>query len=153
MVVFQDNSALLNELTAHILGEIADVCLIGSQGEFILDPSVGILSGQDSVLPDQVECPVCPDSQVAQISVCKRALGNLGTFVYPYIGIAFRVMLTYIQLLAAGIIAVYISCIAQYGSTAAIRTFDGSFLRFHNLTPIKQKWHALARTCSNNILS
>ena len=74
--------------------------LIGSQGEFVLDPSVSILSGQDSILPDLIERPVCPDSQVAQISVCKCAFGNPGTLVYAYISIAFRVMLAYIQLVA-----------------------------------------------------
>ena len=135
MVVFKDSPALINQLAAHIFGEISDMGLIGSQGEFVLDPSVGILSGQDSVLPDQVECPVCPDSQVAQISVCKRALGNLGTLVYAYISIAFRVMLAYIQLVAVWIFAVHISCISQDCSTAAVRTFDCFFLRFHDFTP------------------
>ena len=135
MVVLKDCTALINQLAAHILGEISDMGLIGSQGEFVLDPSVGILSGQDSVLPDQVECPVCPDSQVAQISVCKRALGNLGTPVYPHIGIALRVMLAYIQLVAVWIFAVHISCISQDCSTAAVRTFDCFFLRFHDFTP------------------
>lgn len=135
MVVLKDSPALINQLAAHILGEISDVCLIGSQGEFVLDPTVSIFSGQDSVLPDQVECPVCPDSQVAQISVCKRALGNLGTPVYPHIGIALRVMLAYIQLVAVWIFAVHISCISQDCSTAAVRTFDCFFLRFHDFTP------------------
>ena len=112
MVVLKDSPALINQLAAHIFGEISDMGLIGSQGEFVLDPSVGILSGQDTVLPDLIERPVCPDSQIAQISVCKRALGNLGTPVYPHIGIALRVMLAYIQLVAVWIFAVHISCIS-----------------------------------------
>lgn len=153
MVVFKDSTALINQLTAHIFGEISDMCLIGSQGEFVLDPSVGVLSGKDTVLPDHVECPVCPDSQIAQITVCKRSLGNLCAFVYAYISIAPRVVLAYIQLIAVRIFTVHISCISQYSSAAAVRTFDCFFLRFHYLTPIKQKWHALARTCSNIILS
>ena len=112
MVVLKDSPTLINQLAAHILGEISDVCLVGSQGEFVLDPSVGILSGQDSVLPDLIEYPVCPYSQVAQITVCKCALGNLGTLVYSYIGIALWVMLADIQLLSVWIFSVYISCIA-----------------------------------------
>ena len=112
MVVLKDSPTLINQLAAHILGEISDVCLVGSQGEFVLDPSVGILSGQDSVLPDLIEYPVCPYSQVAQITVCKCALGNLGTLVYSYIGIALWVMLADIQLLAVWIFSVYISCIS-----------------------------------------
>jgi len=124
------------------------MCLIGSQGEFVPEPSVSILSCQDSVLPDQVERPVCPDSQIAQISVCKCAFGNPGILVYAYISIALRVMLAYIQLVAVWIISVYIGCITQDCSAPAVRTFDCFFLRFHYLTPIKQKWHALACTCS-----
>ena len=153
MVVLKDSPTLINQLAAHILGEISDMCLIRSQGEFVLDPAVGILSGQYSVPPDHIEHPMCPDSQVAQISVCKRALGDLGTFVYTHVGIAFRVVLTYIQLVAVWIFSVYISSITQDGIASAVRTFDCFFLRFHYLTPIKQKWHALACTCSNNILS
>ena len=143
MVVFKHSTALINQLTAHIFGEISDVCLIGSKREFVLDPSVGILSGQDSVLPDQVECPVCPDSQVAQISVCKRALGNLGTPVYPHIGIALRVMLAYIQLVAVWIFAVHISCISQYSSAAAVRTLIVFFFVFM-ISPLKTE---MARAC------
>ena len=135
MVVLKDSPALINQPAAHILGEISDVCLIGSQGEFVLDPSVGILSGQDSVLPDLVERPVCPDSQIAQISVGKRTFGSLGTFVYANIGIAPRIVLAYIQLVAVWIFAVHISCISQDCSTAAVRTFDCFFLRFHDFTP------------------
>ena len=148
MVVLKDSPALINQLAAHILGEISDVCLVGSQGEFVLDPSVGILSGQDSVLPDQVECPVCPDSQVAQISVCKRALGNLGTFVHAYISVTAWIMLAYIQLLSMRICAVYISCIAQNCSAAAVRTSDRFFLWFQTTHPLKQKRHAHTCTCS-----
>ena len=135
MVVLKDSPTLINQLAAHILGEISDVCLVGSQGEFVLDPSVGILSGQDSVLPDLIERPVCPDSQVAQISVCKRTFGSLGTFVYAHISIAPRIVLAYIQLVAVWIFAVHISCISQDCSTAAVRTFDCFFLRFHDFTP------------------
>jgi hypothetical protein len=153
MVVFKHSPALINQPTAHILRKISDVCLIGSQGEFVLYPSVSILSRQDSVLPDQVECPMCPDSKLAQISVCKCAFGDLGTFVHSYISIALWVMLTYIQLLATRVVAVYIRRITQHSGTATIRTSNGSFFHFHNLTPIKQKWYALACTCSNNILS
>lgn len=109
--------------------------LIGSKGEFVLDPSVSILSGEDTVLPDLIERPVCPDSQVPQITVCKCAFGNLGTFVYPYISIAPRVVLAYIQLIAAWIFAVHISCISQDSGAAAVRTFDCVFLRFHDFTP------------------
>ena len=135
MVVLKDSPALINQLAAHIFGEISDMGLIGSQGEFVLDPSVGILSGQDSVLPDQIECPVCPDSQIAQISVGKRTFGNLGTLVYANISIAPRIVLAYIQLVAVWIFAVHISCISQDCSTAAVRTFDCFFLRFHDFTP------------------
>ena len=135
MVVFKDSTALINQLAAHIFGEISDMGLIGSQGEFVPEPSVSILSCQDSVLPDQVERPVCPDSQVTQISVCERTLGNPGTFMYTNIGIALRIMLAYIQLVAVWIFAVHISCISQDCSTAAVRTFDCFFLRFHDFTP------------------
>ena len=135
MVVLQDNTALINQLAAHILGEITDMCLIGSQGEFVLDPPVSILSGQDSVLPDHIEHPMCPDSQVAQISICKRALGDLGTFVYTHVGIAFRVVLTYIKLIAVWIFSIHISSITQDGIASAVRTFDCFFLRFHDFTP------------------
>ena len=109
--------------------------LIGSKGEFVLDPSVSILSGEDTVLPDLIERPVCPNSQVSQISVCKRALGDLGTLVDSHIGIAPRVVLAYIQLISAWILAVHISCISQDSGAAAVRTFDCVFLRFHDFTP------------------
>ena len=135
MVVLKDSTALINQPAAHILGEISDVCLIGSQGEFVLDPSVGILSGQYSVLPDLIERPVCPDSQVAQISVGKRTFGNLGTFVYANISIAPRIVLAYIQLVAVWIFSIHISSITQDGIASAVRTFDCFFLRFHDFTP------------------
>ena len=143
MVVLKDSPALINQLAAHILGEISDMCLIGSQGEFVPEPSVSVFSCHDSIIPDHVECPVRPDSQVAQISVCKRALGNLGTPVYPHIGIALRVMLAYIQLVAVWIFAVHISCISQYSSAAAVRTLIVFFFVFM-ISPLKTE---MARAC------
>ena len=135
MVVLQNNTALINQSVAHVLGKISDVCLIGSQGELILDPPIRILSGQDSVFPDHIKYPVCPNPQIAQISVCKCALWLQSTFVNADISVTAWVMLAYIQLLPMWICAVYISCIAQNCSAAAVRTSDRFFFGFKQITP------------------
>ena len=134
MVVLKNGSTFINQLAAHIFVEISDMCLIGSQGEFVSEPSVSVFSCHDSIIPDHVVCLVRPDSQVAQISVCKHALGYLGTLVYSHIGIAFRVMLAYIQLVAVWIFTVYIGCISKNCSATAVRAFDCFFLCSHDFT-------------------
>ena len=154
MVVFKNDLALFNQPMAlytanvYICGKISDVCLIGALGELILDPPVGIFSGQDSIFPDHIKHPVCPDSQIAQIPVCKCALWRLRTFVHAYISVTAWIMLAYIQLLSVWICAVYISCIAQNCSAAAVRTSDRFFLWFQTNHPLKQKRHAHTCTCS-----
>ena len=141
MVVFKNDPAFLNQSMAlytanvYICGKISDVCLIGALGELILDPPIRILSGQNSILPDHIKHPVCPDSQIAQIPVCKCALWRLRTFVHAHISVTAWVMLAYIQLLPMWICAVYISCIAQNCSAAAVRTSDRFFFCFIQITP------------------
>lgn len=85
MIVLKNSLALLNQPAAHIFGEMSDMRLIRPQGELILDPSVSVLSGQDSVLPDHIKHPMCADPQIAQIPVCKRTLGNLRTLMDSHI--------------------------------------------------------------------
>ena len=154
MVVLKNDPALLNQPMAlytanvNICREIPDVCLVGSQGELILDPPIRILSCQNPIFPDHIKHPVCPDSQIAQIPVCKCALWRLRTFVHAYISVTAWIMLAYIQLLSMRICAVYISCIAQNCSAAAVRTSDRFFLWFQTNHPLKQKRHAHTCMCS-----
>jgi len=135
MIVLKDSPAFSNQPIAHIFGEIPDVSLLGCQAEFVAHPAIGILSCQDAALPDRIEGSMGPDPQVAQISVCKSALWNLGSFVDTDVCIASWIMLAHIQLIAVRIFTVDIGSVAQDSGTSAVRTFDCFFLRFHNFTP------------------
>ena len=152
-MILQDPVAFFDQSVAHIPGETADVRLLFGQAEDILHPSIGVFLRQDPAFPDPVKSLVGADPFVSQFTVGKSAERYQSTFVDTDIGVAFWVVLTDIQVLVSGFTAIDITCIPQDSRAAAVGTADGFFLHFVVHLSKKQKWHALACTCSVYSLS
>ena len=151
-MILQDSAAFFDQSVAHIPGETADVRLLFGQAEDILHPAVCVFLRQDPAFPDPVKSLVSADPFVSQFTVGEGAERYQSTFVDTDIGVAFGIVLADIQVLVSRFTAVDIACIPQDSRAAAVGTADGFFLHFcYHL--YKQKWHALACTCSDFILS
>ena len=151
-MILQDSAAFFDQSVAHIPGETSDVRLLFGQAEDILHPAIGVFLRKDPVFPDPVKVLMGADPFVSQFTIGEGAKRCQSTFVNTDIGVAFGIVLADIQVLVSGFTAVDITCIPQDSRTAAVGTADGFFLHFcYHL--YKQKWHALACTCSDFILS
>ena len=111
-MVFEDLCCFPDELVAHVIAELTDMCLSVIQTELVGNPAVGFRFGQDALSPDLIEDPVSLNPFLTQFPVGKCSFGNPGPYMHPDIGVTGWIVGADIDLPAFGVVSVYKRCIS-----------------------------------------
>ena len=108
----------------EIAGEDAELCNVGffcRDTEEFAKPLIGIVLTHIAALVQLVKLPVCFCSQLPKFSVCNRTKWNGSSSLYTDIGVAGRIVFTYIQHFVTTVFTIDSVCTSINGMTTAIR--------------------------------
>jgi hypothetical protein len=98
-MAFQNLIAFLNQPAAAVFAEHSNVRVSKTKVEHISKPAIRIFAGHDPGFPDKVKFAMRTDPQAPKITVRQRTERDPGTFVHADVGIAFGVVVAYVQFL------------------------------------------------------